>query len=199
MPTTRRAARARAFLIALAVLGGCVRDEVPLHGMVIDPPQEAPPIRIVDAAGAPYDLDHERGARTALVYFGYTHCPDVCPATLATWARVRQALGGASVGVRYLFVSVDPARDTPAVAQAYARQFDPSFVGLSPTPAQLDTLKAAWGFVVARDSAPGMKPGEYAVTHPAGMFVITRTGRIREIFGPEAKAEEIAADLRRLR
>ena len=188
-----------AALAALAACGGLVADNSPLHGVVVDPPQETPMIRIVDADGQLYDIDKERGARTALVYFGYTHCPDVCPATMATWARVRQAMGSAAAGVRFVFVSVDPERDTPQVARAYARQFDQSFIGLSPTLAQLDSLKAAWGFAVAHETTPTMKPGEYGVTHPAGSFAITRAGKIREIFGPDAKAADIAADLRRLR
>lgn len=190
---------ATAALTAVAACGGIVADNGPLHGVVVDPPQETPMIRIVDADGQLYDIDRERGAHTALVYFGYTHCPDVCPATMATWARVKQAMGSAAAGVRFVFVSVDPERDTPQVARAYAHQFDPSFIGLSPTPAQLDSLKAAWGFAVARETTPTMKAGEYAVTHPAGTFAITRAGKIREIFGPDAKAADIAADLPRLR
>jgi len=134
-----------------------------------------------------------------MMYFGYTHCPDVCPATLADWARVKKALGSAADGVRFVFVSVDPDRDTPQVARAYAQQFDVSFIGLAPTPMQVDSLKAAWGFAVMRDSTPDMKKGEYGVTHPAGSFAIDRAGRIREIFPPETKADDIAADLRVIR
>ena len=177
---------------------GCASD-APLHGMVVDPPQEAPIVRITGADGTTFDLDKERGSRTVLLFFGYTHCPDVCPATLSDWARARKALGGAAEGVRFLFVSVDPERDTPLLARDYARQFDSSFIGLAPTAAQVDTLKTSWGFAVMRDSTPQMKKGEYAVTHPAGSFVIDRAGRIREIFPPNTKADDIAADLRRIR
>lgn len=177
---------------------GCGSD-VPLHGMVVDPPQEAPVVRILDADGTMFDLDKERGSRAVLLYFGYTHCPDVCPATLADWARVKKALGGGAEGVRFVFVSVDPDRDTPQLARAYARQFDTAFIGLAPTAAQVDSLKASWGFAVMKDSTPEMKKGEYGVTHPAGSFMIDRTGRIREIFPPETKADDIAADLRQVR
>lgn len=177
---------------------GCGGD-VPFHGTVVDPPQEAPVIRVVDADGTMFDLDKERGSRAVLLYFGYTHCPDVCPATLADWARVKKALGGGAESVRFVFVSVDPDRDTPQLVRAYARQFDAAFIGLSPTAAQVDSLKASWGFAVMRDSTPEMKNGEYGVTHPAGSFLIDRTGRIREILPPETQADDIAADLRRVR
>jgi len=177
---------------------GCAA-EAPPHGMVIDPPQEAPVVRIADAAGVTFDLDKERGQRSVLLFFGYTHCPDICPATLADWVRVKQALGNVAGDTRFVFVSVDPDRDTPAVVRDYVRQFDSTFVGLAPTVAQLDTLKAAWGFDVMRDSMPGMKKGAYAVTHPAGTFAIDRAGRIREIFSPNTRPDDIASDLRRVR
>lgn len=176
----------------------CGGRAAPLHGVVVDPAQEVPAIRIADASGATYDLDGERGKRTVMLFFGYTHCPDVCPATLADWARAKRALGSAASGVRWVFVSVDPTRDTPPVAHAYAAQFDSSFVGLSPTPAQLDTLQKTWGFTVTREVVPGTG-ATYAVSHPAGSFVIDRAGRIRLIYPPNTPAEDIAADLRQLK
>jgi len=175
----------------------CGGNDAPLHGVVIDPPQEAPVIRITDAEGVPFDLDRERGERTVMVFFGYTHCPDVCPATLADWARAKRALGTAASSVRWLFVSVDPERDTPALVRDYARQFDSTFVGLSPTLAQLDSLKAHWTFEVAREIVPGGTG--YAVSHPAGTFVVDRAGRIRLILRPNTPPADIAADLRQLR
>lgn len=188
-------------LVLSVLMAGTIAcaGDAPLHGIVVTPPQEAPVVRIVGADGTTFDLDNERGSRTVLLFFGYTHCPDVCPATLSDWGRAKKALGSSAGEVHFVFVSVDPGRDTPQVARDYARQFDSSFIGLAPTAAQVDTLKASWGFAVVRDSTPGMKKGEYAVTHPAGSFAIDRAGRIREIFPPSTKADDIAADLRRIR
>lgn len=169
----------------------------PLHGVVIDPPQEVPAVRIIDADGRLYDLDAERGQRIVAIYFGYTHCPDVCPTTLADWARARQAMGRAASRVRWVFVSVDPQRDTPGVARNYARQFDSTFVGLSPTRAQLDSLKQSWGFAVEQEIDVAT-PHAYTVSHPAGTFVVDRTGKLREIFPPATPPDQMAADLRRL-
>jgi len=184
-------------LVAAGALA-CATD-APLHGTVIDPPQEAPVVRIADAAGVTFDLDGERGKRSVLLFFGYTHCPDVCPATLSDWVRVKKALGSSATAVRFVFVSVDPGRDTPQAARNYAWQFDSTFVGLAPTTAQLDTLQSRWTFAVRHEEIPGMKPGEYGVAHPAGSFVIDKSGRIREILAPNTKPDDIASDLRRLR
>jgi protein SCO1/2 len=184
----------------LAVLvAACGGAEAPLHGGVIDPPQEAPVVRAQRADGSVMDLDRERGQRLVMLFFGYTYCPDVCPTTLADWAKARQQLGRDASAVRWVFVSVDPARDTPDVAERYARQFDSTFVGLAPNAAQLDSLKAAWTFDVRKETTPEMKPGVYAVAHPAGSFVIDKQGRVREILPPNSRAEDIAADLRRLK
>jgi protein SCO1/2 len=189
-------------LLALAVvtLAAC-REPAPFHATVIADPLPAPALRLRDSRDGTFDLRAENG-RTVLVYFGYTHCPDVCPTTLADFARARGALNARQRdGVRFVFVSVDPERDTPAVAREYVQRFDSSFVGLAPSAAQLDSIKTAWGFTVERDSMPGMpgmQAGGYGVTHPAGVFVIDREGRVRLVFAPATKPDDIASDLKRM-
>jgi protein SCO1 len=175
---------------------GC-RREPPQHGMLIVDPQPAPALRLADAQGRAFDLGARKGDIT-FVYFGYTHCPDVCPTTLGDWARARASLGPKGAAMNFVFVSVDPERDTPAIVQAYAHQFDSSFVGLVASVAQLDTIKAAWGFAVEREDMPGMKPGEYGVGHPAGVYFIDRDGRMKFIFAPGTKSAELASDMKRL-
>ena len=134
-----------------------------------------------------------------LVYFGYTHCPDICPTTLADFARARRLLDAKQRGaLRFAFVSVDPGRDTPAVTEEYAWQFDSTFVGLAPTATQLASIKKAWGFAVERDSMPGMAHEGYGVSHPAGVFLVGRDGRVRMVFAPGTNPRDLAADLKRL-
>ena len=181
---------------ALLALPAC-RKVPPEHGIVITNPLPAAALAIRDSRGGLFDLAAQKG-KPVLLYFGYTHCPDVCPQTLADFARARRLAGGAAAGVSLVFVSVDPERDTPAVAESYARQFDSTFVGLAPSRVQLDTIKNAWGFAVERDSMPGMKADEYGVTHPAGVFFIDRDGKVEFIFAPGTKPPDIATDLRRL-
>lgn len=182
---------------AVAVTALACRGAPPEHGTPIDDPQPAPALHLTDAQGQAFDLGAQRGQMT-FVYFGYSHCPDVCPTTLADWARARALLGPNGATMRFVFVSVDPGRDTPQVAQAYARQFDPAFVGLVAAGAQLDSIKAAWNFAVERDEMPGMKMGEYGVSHPAGVYFIDRDGRMKFVFAPGTKPEELASDVKRL-
>jgi protein SCO1/2 len=180
-------------ILAAVACGG----EPPEHGFPIDDPHPAPALRLADAQGRPFDLAAQHG-RLTFVFFGYTHCPDACPTTLTDWARAKALLGPMGSRVQFVFVSVDPDRDTPQAAQNYARQFDPAFTGLVVPAAQLDGVKAAWKFSIEREDMPGMKPGEYGVSHPAGVFFVDGDGRMRFVFAPGSKPEEIAADLRRL-
>jgi protein SCO1/2 len=182
---------------AAAVLILACRGKPPEHGLLIDDPQPAPALHLADAQGRAFDLAARHGQRT-FVYFGYTHCPDACPTTLGDWARARGLLGSKGAAVHFVFVSVDPERDTPQVAQRYARQFDSTFTGLVASAAQLDSIKTAWGFAVEREEMPGMKMGEYGVSHPAGVYFVDGDGRMKFVFAPGSKPDEIASDLKRL-
>lgn len=188
----------RLWVVAVTVGVAACRDAAPLQGVVLDPATEAPAVRIADADGRVFDLASERGEHTVVLYFGYTHCPDMCPTMLADWARARQMLGPAADRIRWVFVSVDPGRDTPKIARDYARQFDSTFVGLSPSPAQLDSLTRAWGFMVELEGDPATSD-TYTVAHPASAYVVDRAGRLREKFPFVMKAEQMASDLRQLR
>lgn len=187
----------RRLLAALLALGAC-REQPPFHGTVISDPLPAPALRVHDSRGNLFDLSAEKG-QSVLVYFGYTHCPDVCPTTLTDFARARRSLGVKQrESMRFVFVSVDPGRDTPTITEAYVRQFDPAFVGLAPTPGQLDSIKTAWGFAVERDSMTGMRHDKYGVSHPAGVFAIDKEGKVRLVIAPATKPDELVADLKRL-
>jgi protein SCO1/2 len=182
---------------ASLALGVACQGKPPEHGTLIPDPPVAPPLHLTDADGRAFDLGARRGERT-FIYFGYTHCPDACPTTLTDWARARALLGSKGSGVHFVFVSVDPERDTPQIARQYARQFDTTFTGLVATPAQLDTIKTQWGFAVEREEMPGMKMAEYGVGHPAGVYFVAADGRMKFVFAPGSKPAEIASDIERL-
>ena len=186
--------RALTIVLAACALAGCV--DQPWHGIVMDPPAAAPPLSAPRADGATTTLADAKGEVVAL-YFGYTHCPDVCPTTMADWARAKRALGADTVRVRFIFVSVDPGRDTPEIVQAYARQFDAAFTGLVTTDAQLALLRRDWGMPVYPEGDPRTR--DYTVAHPAHTYVVDREGRTRLMIPPGTRGEEIAQDLRRLR
>lgn len=179
--------------LVLGAVGGCGGDgETPrdvsrrilesLPGALYDPPKPAPALRLSGDAGAAFDLATERG-RVVLVYFGFTNCPDVCTIVLKRWAKVRAELGADTSRVRFVFVSVDPEHDTPAVAAAYARRFDPSFLGVSGTEAEIGEIALAWG--IAKGKA-----------HTTQVFVVNPEGLIPWGYGSGATVEEIVLGIR---
>jgi protein SCO1/2 len=166
-----------------------------MRGIEIVDAEPAPLLQLTAYDGARFDLAVHRGS-VVLVYFGYTHCPDVCPTTLSDWAKARRALEDDSTKVQFVFVSVDPERDTPELAQVYARQFDRAFVGLSGTVEQIDAMKTAWK--IAAYPEGDTRERAYSVAHPAYTFLVDREGRLRYLYEPGVRGEELAQDLRKL-
>lgn len=141
-------------------------------------------LRLTRSDGRVFDLAQERG-NVVLVFFGYTHCPDICPLTLSDFVGVRRRLGPRAERVRFVFVTVDPGRDSPERAMAYARQFDATFLGLSGDSTTLAVVQrsfhvASW---IARDSA-----GNVLVAHSASVFVVGRDGRMARVI-PHSEAD----------
>jgi len=130
---------------------------------------------LTDHNGKPRTLADFRG-KVVTVFFGFTHCPDVCPTTLAEMAQVIKELGPDGAKVQVLFVTVDPERDTPQVLKQYVPAFNPSFLGLYGD--QDATARAAKEFKVFYQKQPG-KNGSYSVDHSAGTFILDREGRLR--------------------
>jgi len=134
--------------------------------------------------------------KAVVVFFGYTHCPDVCPTTMAEMATVMRQLGPLADRVQVLFVSVDPERDTPELLSKYVPSFDPRFLGLVGD--QAATEKIAKEFRTFYQKVPGKEPGSYAVDHTAGSYVFDPQGRLRLFVRHGQGAEPITHDLRRL-
>jgi len=183
--------RLLALLAAALLVAGCgARNEdaglASLPGAIYDPPRPAAPLRLVDGDGVPFDLAAQRG-NVVLVYFGFTECPDVCPETLGRWVEVHAALGADTSRVRFVFASIDPENDTPAVASAYARKFQPSFTGLSGTRAQVEETALAWGVAPASGADR---------THSTQVFVVGPDGMLRWGYGRSAGVEEITRGVR---
>lgn len=134
--------------------------------------------------------------KVLLVYFGYTHCPDVCPLTMSHMARAIQLLGADARDVRILFVTVDPKRDTPQVLQAYASAFSPQARGLTGSPQQIETLASRYH--VAYSYGKPDRHGNYTVTHSAAIYVFNEKGQ-GALIGTEATPPaQIAHDLKQL-
>ncbi len=151
-------------------------------------------LSLSDADGKPVTLADFRG-KVTLLFFGFTHCPDVCPTTLADLAEVKRALGAEGEQVQGAMVSVDPERDTPELLKRYVTQFDPGFVALRGTPEQ--TFAAAKEFKVFFAKSPA-KEGGYSVDHTAGSFVFDRAGRVRLFVRYGAGPKPLLEDIKRL-
>jgi protein SCO1 len=153
------------------------------------------------AIGGPFVLETGDGRKVSdadlrgapfLVFFGYTHCPDVCPTTLFQISEILRALGP-DAKIKALFVTVDPERDNPQQMQDYVGSFDPRIIGLSGDRAAIDKVIAEYR-VYAR-KAPG-KSDEYSMDHSALVYLMDRNGRFLRGFNIERPPEQAAAELR---
>jgi len=185
----------RAPILLLAVLlSGCSIERPELHGTLIEPAMAAPDFELTSADGPVRKSDFE--GRLVVLSFGYTHCPDVCPTTLARLGRAMELLGPAAEEVQVLLITVDPERDGAEKVSAYARAFDPSFIGLSGTAEEVGRVAADFGIFHAK--AEGSAATGYLVDHTATVTVLDRDGDTRLLWSFDVTPEEIAADLRYL-
>lgn len=134
--------------------------------------------------------------KIVLLYFGYTHCPDVCPLTLTHLYQVMLQLGSLAQDVKILFVSVDPARDTPDVMHEYVTAFDQHMVGLTGTEPQIRTVAKRYRVSFSRGAANSH--GSYAVSHGAAIYVFDRAGQARLLATPKNTVADITHDVRQL-
>ncbi|MDO1529947.1 SCO family protein [Fulvimonas sp. R45] len=180
-------------LAAALLLAGCQRDTaVPWQLTSIRGHMPDLSFRLVDDSGKTVTAADYRG-KVLLLYFGYTHCPDVCPLTLAHLHAVLQKLGKPADDVRILFVSVDPARDTPAVLHDYVRAFDPRAVGLTGSPRDIEALVKRYRASFTREPAKG--DSGYEVSHSSAIYVFDRAGHARLLATPPDSQAQIGHDL----
>lgn len=173
------------------------RGPPPEHATVLAPPRPLPELSLVDQTGAPFRRDRLEG-RWSLLFFGFTHCPDICPTTLAELAEVRRLLGDLAPAEqpRVVFVSVDPARDSPAALARYVAHFDPAFTGVTGDAAAIRHLTQALGLPVFI-GAPATD-GSYAVDHGAAIFIVDPEAAWRAVSSAPHSAEGLALDYRRI-
>jgi len=144
--------------------------------------------------GSSFRLSELRG-NVVLLFFGYTSCPDVCPTTLAELKLTLSELKDEDVAqVKVLFVTVDPKRDTPERVQEYVNRFNPAFVGLSGSQAELEKIWQAYG--VYREITQGTSAAGYTVDHTARVTVIDQQGNLRISFGFDTPVEDMVHDLK---
>ena len=162
----------------------------------LQPPRALAAFTLYDTHGHAFGLPQLRG-RWSFVYFGYTHCTDVCPATLATLKRLHRLVGGKSHDIQYVFVSVDPQHDTPRVLARYLGRFNRGFVGVTGNNRELGSIARQMGvYYKPRSRKAGTS---YAVDHSDEIFLIDPTARLRAVFSTPERARTLARGLSTLR
>ncbi|WP_024304371.1 SCO family protein [Pseudogulbenkiania sp. MAI-1] len=149
---------------------------------------------LTDHTGKVRSLSDFKGKVVAL-FFGYTHCPDVCPSTMLEFASAMKLLGAEADQVQVLFITVDPERDTPALLAGYVPHFDARFIGLSGSPEAVRQVEERFKIVAQKRSEPG---GGYSVDHSAGAYLIDRSGRLRVYLPYGLPAADLAHDIKEL-
>jgi protein SCO1/2 len=183
-----------AFLAGLALFGAIV---------VLFDLLSMPAAQTVATIGGPFRLTDQNGRTVSdqdlkghpfLVFFGFTHCPDVCPTTLFEVSEILRSLGPDANGTRALFITVDPERDTPAVMKDYLSNFDPHLSGLTGDPAAVAAVAKAYRVYSKKVPLDG---DGYTMDHTAIVYLMDKNGRFVAPFNLKRPAEAAAADLRR--
>ncbi|MFK8252574.1 SCO family protein [Ancylobacter terrae] len=189
----------RVLLVLAAFLAGALVIVVSVMAMLPKAPQVATP----SAVGGPFQLVDQDGRNVTqaefagqpfLVFFGFTHCPDICPTTLFEASQALEALGPDARKLAVLFISVDPERDTPEVMKSYVGSFHPSIRGLTGTPEQVAAAVKAYRAYAKK--VPG-QDGEYTMDHTALVYLMGKDGAFIAPFNLKRPPAEAAADLKR--
>ncbi len=180
--------------VLAGILPGCERNSpVSYHGIDITGATYAADFRLSDPDGRERTLADFSG-KAVLIFFGFTHCPDICPTALARAAEVKRLLGTDGERFQALFVTIDPERDTPEVLKAYTAAFDPGFIGLYGSASR--TAQTARDFRAYYKKVP--TGSSYTMDHSSLSYIYDPQGRLRLALGHEKTAQEFAEDIRKI-
>lgn len=201
-PRFRLASLAFAGLWA-SVLAACARDGgavTEFRGVMLNTPLDKPSFTLTDVNGHPFDFRAATEGKVGLLFFGYTHCPDICPLHMANIAAVlRQMPHEERSRVVTVFVTTDPERDTPERLREWLGKFDPSFVGLTGTPDEIARVQELFGLRQAfREYLPNADSANYYVAHAAQVYAFAQDGKAYLVYPFGIRQEDWANDLPRL-
>jgi protein SCO1/2 len=177
----------------IAVLAGCGREAPQFRLTDVTGADFGKELNLTDHNGKPRTLNDFRG-KVVVLFFGFTHCPDVCPTTLAELALVARELGPDAARMQVLFVTVDPERDTPELLRRYVPAFNPAFLGLYGDAEA--TARAAQAFKIVYRKQPLDTSGSYTMDHSAGTYILDQAGRLRLFAQYGAGAPALLHDIR---
>jgi protein SCO1 len=204
---SRSGLRAAAALAAVLLLSACsagaadgpiadleVHDPDGLHGLVLPEPYDVPDVALTDTEGAAYDIADDAGKPLTVVFFGYTHCPDICQVVMADVASAMTRLDPADRDrVGMLFVTTDPARDDPATLRSYLDRFDPGFEGL--TGDLPDIVRAGKALGVSIEKGAKLPTGGYDVAHGTQLVGVLPDGTAPLIWTQGTAPADLAEDI----
>jgi len=179
-------------LVAGALLIYLIAGPYVYHGTVIQSPDHARNFTLTGHNGEAVSLNDFRG-QAVLIYFGYTFCPDVCPATMVELAKANDLLGEKADQAQVVMISVDPARDTPEMLHEYVTHFDPAFIGL--TGSEEEVAAAATPLGIFYEKHDGTAATGYLIDHTASVVVIDQDGFVRLVYPFNTPGEAIAEDI----
>ena len=167
------------------------------RGSVIDPPVPASNFSLKDQNGQAFQLSDQRG-KIVLMFFGYTNCPDICPLTLAQFKQARAQLGQQADRVRFVFITVDPERDTEEKIKTYLGAIDPAIVGLGGSQAELEQVWRAYG--VYRQKQPGQSQNDYAdlLEHSSRVYLVDTQGNLHVTYPFGLVPDDVVQDVQYL-
>jgi protein SCO1/2 len=187
-----------AALSAVSVLGliACDPNKPQFVSIDITGAEYARGFQLPDQNGQMRSLEEFKG-KVVAVFFGYTQCPDVCPTTLTEWVEIKRQLGADGDRLQGIFITVDPARDTPEVLKAYMGNFDPSFLALIPgSPEAL--AQVAKEYKIIYKKVDGKTPGSYTMDHSAGSYLYDPQGRLRLYSRYGNRVDGLVTDIKQL-
>ena len=190
-----RLAGAAALAAAAGWLTGCAPEKPQFKSIDLTGADYARAFSLLDQNGQLRTVKDFAG-RVVVVFFGFTQCPDVCPASMAELSEVKRLLGADGSRLQAIFITVDPERDTPELLKAYMANFDPTFLALRPTLAELPQV--AKDFKIYYKKVDGNAKGSYSMDHSAGSYIYDPQGRIRLYNRYGSGAEVLASDIRLL-
>jgi len=179
---------------AALALSGCTPSTPTFQNTDITGADFGKNFTLTDHTGKTRSLSDYQG-KVALIFFGFTQCPDVCPTTLAELSEVMKKLGSGADRVQVLFITVDPERDTQTVLGQYVPAFDPRFVGLTGSVEQIAAVAKDFKAFYQKVPTPN---GSYTVDHFSGMYAFDATGRIRLFIRYRAPMDSVVADVKTL-
>ncbi|HEY3290274.1 MAG TPA: SCO family protein [Anaerolineae bacterium] len=163
------------------------------HGVVIDPPKPMPDFTLTNNKGVPTRLSDLQG-KYVLMFFGYTHCPDICPLSLGDFKAIKKSLGEDASKVTFVFISVDGSRDTPEVLNNYVNAFDTEFVGLTGDDTEVAKIGINYGVHFEKQKATG-SAAAYLVAHTTYSYLLDAQGQWRMVFPFKTPIESVARDI----